>query len=373
MKLVEFMNSHSDWQKVLAAAPYHIEIKQDGDYFILKYNMIMSDFNLAEVREARGSIFRFAPETNQWICVCHPFDKFFNYGEPHSAVNAIDWDSASVQQKVDGSLIKLWYDRDEWHISTNGTIDAAKAECGPYNFDFVVREAIKKINNFWESLITTRCYMFELTSPWNHIVINYGGLALWYLGCRDMLTDCEVIQPIEWAGLLHPVLFPHHSLAECIAAAHNMGNDEEGYVVVDKYFNRIKIKGDEYLRLHKLRGNGPLTTMRVIELWQEDSLDDFIAYFPEYKDFVESITGDIYHLIELATIAYNAISKQEDVRERRDFARYANTYSAPLRAYLYARLDGKTESAINFFMNMRARTLASHITTTTKIGAEEDE
>ena len=377
MELLKFMNAHpNNWQELVAAEPYCLEVRQDGDYFLLKYNMIASDFNFKMVREARGSIFRYNPETEEWICVCHPFDKFFNYGEKYSAVHDIDWDGAAVQQKVDGSLIKIWYDRDKWHISTNGTIDAAKAECGDYNFNFVVMQAISKISHFWDSLIPTRCYMFELTSPWNHIVIRYGGIGLWYLGCRDMINDKEIEQPLELAGLLHPVVFPHHSLSECVEAAHEMGNDEEGYVVCDANYNRIKIKGDEYLRLHKIRGNGPITVLRVVEMWQEDTLDDFVAYYPEFKDFVESITNDIYHLTELCAIAYNAISHQPDVIERRDFARYANTYMPPIRAYLYAKLDGKVESAIEFFLNMRSRTLASYIVVkmeTTKIGVEEDE
>ena len=32
------------------------------------------------------------------------------------------------KKKIDGSLIKLWYDNNDWHISTNGTINAYEAE-----------------------------------------------------------------------------------------------------------------------------------------------------------------------------------------------------------------------------------------------------
>lgn len=376
MELLNFINAHPNWKTLLAAEPYHLDIQQDGDYFLLKYNMLASDFSLAEVREARGSIFRYDLETTQWICVCHPFDKFFNYGEKYSAVHDIDWENVSVQQKVDGSLIKIWYDRDEWHISTNGTIDAAKAQCGNFNFKFIVNEALHDAPDFWYSLNPSYCYMFELTSPYNHIVIQYEGCHLWYLGCRDMETDEELDEEFEVEGILRPDIFLHHSLSECVEAAHEMGDDEEGYVVCDADFNRIKVKGDEYLRLHKIRGNGPITVLRVVEMWQEDTLDDFVAYYPEFKDFVESITNDIYHLTELCAIAYNAISNQPNVIERRDFARYANTYMPPIRVYLYAKLDGKVESAIEFFLNMRARTLASYIIVkmgTTKIGVEEDE
>ena len=186
MYLTKFMNENPDWQAKLAVAPYFLEIRsdiiEDVEYYILKYNMIMSDMSLPEVQEARGSIFR-KNEDGYWVCVCHPFDKFFNYGEPQSEVGRID-------------LERL--DRDY-------------------------------------------TYMFELTSPYNRIVIRYEGVNLWYLGRRNILNQEEDSEGLRLEGLLYPKVYPHHSLADCIAAAHQMGDDEEGYVVCDANFNRIKI------------------------------------------------------------------------------------------------------------------------------------
>jgi len=379
MELVKFLNNHPDnWQELLAAEPYNIEIHSDTindvEYWILKYNMINSNMSSKLVQEARGSIFR-KNDAGEWICVCHPFDKFFNYGEQHSAVHEIDWETASVQQKVDGSLIKIWYDNNLWHISTNGSINAFSAGCGETSYGLLVADAISNIPDFWYALNPTRCYMFELTSPYNHIVIQYEGIHLWYLGCRDMENDTEIDEEFNVEGILHPALFPHHSLSECVMAAHEMGEDEEGYVVCDKNFNRIKIKGDEYLRLHKIRGNGPLTTLRVVEMWQNDSLDDFVAYYPEFEEFAQNVLNEIGNLVNLSEIAYKVVSGY-DTPERRDFARYANTYKPPIRSYLYAKLDNKVEDAIDFFAEMRARTLASYIMAemeTTEIGTKEDE
>ena len=380
MKLEEFMNTYPDWQSILAAEPYCLEIRSDEiegvQYFIIKYNMIMSDMSLPEVREARGSIFR-KNEDGCWVCVCHPFDKFFNYGEQYSAVNDIDWSTASVRQKVDGSLIKIWYDYDGWIISTNGSIDAFKAECGNTTYGALVEQVINRIPNFFKMLDRDYTYMFELTSPFNHIVVRYEGVNLWYLGRRNILNHEEDCEGLQLEGLLYPEVYPHHSLSECIAAAHKMGDDEEGYVVCDAHFNRIKIKGDEYLVLHKMRGNGPLTVLRAIEMYQQGILDDFIAYYPEFKDFTDDVIKRIRYYIEVCDTAFKVVTSVVGaISERRDFAMYANTYKPIVRSFLYARLDEKVKDGSDYLMNMRARTLASYITTemeTTKIGAEEDE
>lgn len=376
MELMKYINSHEDWRTSLAASPYHLTIAQDGEYFILKYNMIESNFEYKIVQEARGCIVRYDATINQWICVCHPFDKFFNYGEKYSAVGELDWDTVVVQQKIDGSLIKIWYDKNNWHISTNGTIDAFKAECGDTTFGDLVIKATSTIPNFWTTLDPNYTYMFELTSPFNHIVIKYVGTTIWFLGRRNNLSDKEDNELPEMMNLRRPAIFPYNSLAECIAAAHAMGDDEEGYVVVDTNYKRIKIKGDEYLRLHHMRGNGPLNVLRVVEMWQTGSLDDFIAYYEEYKEFVDEVLDNLKKSIEFFDMTYTTISNYSNIIERRNFAKYANLYLNPLRAYLFARLDNKVNNAHEFFLKMRARTLTSYLLINMKrinVGVIEDE
>ena len=122
MKLVKFMNAHENWIELLSNAPYFIKVRKSGPYYLLKYDMLESDFSEPMVQEARGSIFTFNKE---WKCVCHPMDKFFNYGEVYAS--DIDWETAKVYEKVDGSLMKLWY-CDGWHLSTNGCVYAYEAE-----------------------------------------------------------------------------------------------------------------------------------------------------------------------------------------------------------------------------------------------------
>lgn len=364
MYLVDFMNAHSDnWQELLVKAPFYLDVRtdkiNDTVYYILKYNMIQSDFSNLLVKEARGSIFR--EDEGKWVCVCWAMNKFHNYGEKYSDINLIDWSTARILQKVDGSLYKLWYDKNKWHVSTNGTIDAAKAACGDQTFLDLFNSAIENIEWNWDELNKNYCYYFELTSPFNHIVVHYSGIHLWYLGCRNMVTGKEENLPLPFAGLYYPQQFKYYSLAECVAAAKEMGVDEEGYVVVDDEFHRIKIKGNEYLRLHKMRGNGPLTAQRVIEMWQKETLDDFIAYYPEFQKFITSVTKIITRLIQLSDMAYMMISQFEDIQSRADFAQCAKRYSKILQGFLFARLDNKCKSANEYYRSFRARNLANYV------------
>lgn len=384
MYLLDFMNSHkSDWQDLLSAPPYSLTIKTDGIYHIIKYNMLLSDFTRPEVIEARGSIFRWDVSDARYYCVARALDKFANWQESYAVTVDIDWAAGvDVQEKVDGSLCKLWYDEEEWHLSTNGTIDSKKAECGGSNFyDTFFRVLGTTMERFTENLDTTVCYWFELVSKDNPIVVQYKDEAVYYLGARNMRTMREYPcneKPFIAANIRFPKHYTYHSLTECVEAAHQMGDDEEGYVVVARdmrngSFLRVKVKGDEYLRLHKMRGNGALTVKRVVEMFMDNSLDDYNAFFPQYHDFVMKVVGVIFDLELKMIYAYDAC--EHLLGNRKEYARTAFKYHPLVRSFLFSRADGHCYSAMEYIQDMRVRSLADYIAAqldTTEFGVEED-
>ena len=366
MYLVDFMNAHSDWRERLTCAPYSLTIKEDGEYVLLKYDMSLSNFNLPEVIEARGSIFRYHAETNRWICVCRALDKFFNFSEPYAATNLINWSKGvDVQEKIDGSIIRLWFDNGDWHISTNNTIDAAKAECGDTNFRDLFLSLIPNVHDFFSNLHVRFNYWFELVMPqYNHIVIQYPENRLYYLGARDMtnMEECDAQLNYEW--LSYPKHFTYHSLEECVEAAHHMGENEEGYVCVSSTmingsYLRIKVKGDVYLALHRIRGNGTLTIKRCVEMWQDDTLDDYLALCPEHTSFINDFNVALGQMVLLLHGAYNNTAH---IAERAELARELhNNYSPIERAYVFSRRDEHCIDSVDYLKHMRPRMLADFL------------
>lgn len=86
---------------------------------LFKYNQIESPFREPIVQSARGTIL---DELDNWRHVSRPFSKFFNYGEGLAAT--IDWSKARVLEKLDGSLVCLYFYAGKWHVQTSGTPDA---------------------------------------------------------------------------------------------------------------------------------------------------------------------------------------------------------------------------------------------------------
>lgn len=333
MKILDILNTYDNWQELLAAEPYCINIKWNGEYLLLKYNQLASDFNNPIVRECRGSIFRWSG--NQWICVCHPFDKFGNYGE--SYVPELDWKNAIVSEKIDGSLIKVWWDRYEWHVSTNGTINAFEAYIGNENKDSTTFGELFKCAigyRYWDDFLAElkpyKTYMFELTSSLTQIVIPYD-LGVYYLGSRDIVTDEEDFTRPSFScpNIKFPEVMPFNSIEDCIAAVAKFDKNHEGLVAVDGNGNRVKIKGEEYLAAARVRNNGIITTRRIVDMVKNEQLDDFLAYCPQYKERVEKVLtrmGEIAHYYEiqyfhtvelrLSTCREVALSKEIDAKAK---------------------------------------------------------
>ena len=85
---------------------------------MLKYNQVLSPMEDPVVQECRGLIL---DEAEGWRVVSRPYDKFFNYGEPLAAV--IDWATARVYEKLDGSLMTLYFYDGAWQVASSGMPD----------------------------------------------------------------------------------------------------------------------------------------------------------------------------------------------------------------------------------------------------------
>jgi len=341
LEIVNFIQSRPDFREALAFEPYAIRIKESDDYILLKYTQYKSDFMIPLVRECRGIIL---DKMNDYTPVCVPFFKFGNVGEPY--VPEIDWGSAVVWEKIDGSLIKLWHHRGDWHISSNGEIDALNAEVnnalieqiGQHNLFDLFLDAWANTGCAFRDLDTNYTYMFELASPFNRLVIPYDETFIWHIGSRNMVTLQE--EEID-IGIAKPRRFPLTSIDACLKAATMMGSDGEGFVVTDADYNRVKIKSPTYV-LYSHAIQGLISTEKAIETVIRGEDTELLAYFPEYAD----VFRGIHEAIDTFTATVN--KDVEDIRSqtfatRKELAEIVTKCKFP--ACIFALLDGKNNAS----------------------------
>lgn len=356
LKIIDFIEKNSDWENILSSAPYFIQISRDEIFdrklVMFKYNQLSSDFSLDIVKECRGLILDM---TDGIVPFSIPYFKFFNFGEPHA--DKIDWDSAVITEKIDGSLIKIIKFNNELVFSTNGVIDAFKCNLAnqinsPFKtYGELILDAIKleadrhniegDYLEWFKSLLEPNCtYMFELCSPYNRIVIPYTETRLYFHGWRHNYSLQEI--PFANSDLIiyfkTPKIYAMKSLKECIEAASELPWDDEGYVVVDKDFKRVKIKSPEYLKIHRLANNGNLSIRRVVDLFMENDYYEILTYFPEYKPFFRDIEEKFENTINVIEHKYEEL-KGLGLNSRKEKAQWIIENAKQYSGILFKMLD----------------------------------
>jgi hypothetical protein len=331
MKLIEFIKEHENWRELLSSDPYNLIIKDyQGKENDLKDLVVFSypinaDFNYEICKEARGVIL----DKFDWSVVQRGFDKFFNYGEKYA--DELDWNSSKVMEKVDGSIIKCSYYKDKWLISTNNSINAFETHL---HNDNRLMETDNKFETFGQ-LFThafdmnllkdyskSYTYIFEIVSPENRIVVPYEKPEVIFLGSRHRGTGVESA-PMEnfFSGIRIPKKYGLSSLEEVIQSAESLPFSDEGYVVVDDSFKRIKVKSPSYVAAHHLANNGTVSVKNVVEMIQTGESEEYLTYFPENKiafEKVESALKKLNHQLHLLVDDYE--KRKDSFETRKDLA-----------------------------------------------------
>ncbi len=350
LETIKFIQNHKEnWRELLKDVPYCLTINEDDNYAIFKYSQIDSDFNEQICKECRGLII----DKNTLKPVALSFYKFFNYGE--SFADKIYWKDCKVQEKVDGSKMMVWYNiyENKWRISTSSQLDAYKANVSDFGITFgqLFDKALINIPiDFYSMLNKKYCYTFELVSPESRVVIPYKDTNIYFIGVRNVETfeeeDPSTFKLYDF--MKKPKYYKLPNLKSCLNAVEHMGFDEEGFVVVDKYWKRVKIKSPAYVAAHYLRNNGVNSKARMLEIIENNEQEEFLTYFPEYKEYFDDIGNKLSEYKEKLTEAIWDINFKMMHNDpmlpwsRKDFANYINEkypdYSAILFKFMGSNL-----------------------------------
>lgn len=344
-----------DWLTKLVD-DYKIHVVRDGRLASLKYNMLESPMEHPLVQECRGMVVDVAERQIR----AHPYNKFWNHGETGAA--PIDWSTARVQEKLDGSLMILYHEWGgefhDWHVASSGH-PTAGGSFGASAQTF--REAFWEIwNNLKMGLPVDvdTCYMFELCALENRIVVRHETPRLVVHGARNLTTGREVsrkhLEEIARDNRWEIVKeYPITSITECLEAVEALDPiANEGFVVVDADFNRVKIKSRRYVILHHMKGES--TPRRAIELWQTGETSELLGHFPEMAPLILPIHE---RLDQIAEHAYADVLRYSATPTRKEYA--AIVKDLPWASVCFKFYGEKPPTLDAIKEKLRAQTLAS--------------
>jgi hypothetical protein len=276
----------------------------------------------------------------------------------------MDWSSMNVSEKIDGSIMKLWYYNGKWHLSTNANIDAEKAEIGDVrrdSFAQVFWEAVvshlswkdkqTEIDNWLSKLDPAYTYIFELVSPYTRVVIPYKYSEVYFLGARNNLTNQQFGCDTFSAMALHvdifprPKLYPMHTLDQIITVAKELPWDNEGFVCYDRHFNRCKIKSPKYVLAHFARNNNVITRKHLIDVILKGEMKEFLIYASDYKEqikWTKQLMDEFTAFVDTAGVLARSFRKLA----RKDAANIIKNFPAIVQPIMFVNLEEDLSGSI---------------------------
>lgn len=231
-------------------------------------------------RMARGLILDHANDN----VVATPFPKFFNHGEEPLPIPDLPFE---IHNKIDGSLIILFWHNGGWRTATKGSFNSEQAK---WAMEWLRNLKPTEHSPGLSNLAPGTTYLFEAVYPENRIVVTYDFSGLVLLGGYHADgREFNLIDEIDAASALGCRTAGrrfYSSISELLALMPALPASQEGFVVRFNNGYRLKFKGDEYCRIHRLISN--VTPLAIWESMKAgDDLEAIRRELPEefWADF----------------------------------------------------------------------------------------
>jgi len=277
---------------------------------------------------------------NNGDIVATPFQKFFNIEEGKFEPT----EKFEVYEKMDGSLgIVFWYEG-QWVVATRGSFTSDQA--------IKAREILRKYNT--DIMFRHLTFCFEIIYMENRIVLDYGDdEKLVLLGTFD--KNGKEYDVEMWREYGFDVVKKYDGISDYKQLKEMVKNDQEGFVVKFSNGDRVKVKGAEYLRLHKIMTN--VTTTGVWEYLKngEDVLellkDVPDEFYKKIQNYVKELRYGYFQISEdvgkkFDYKMYGKYNDQEPITDRKEFAEWVSTQPKHMSGILFRMFDKKDYSEI---------------------------
>jgi hypothetical protein len=307
--------------------------------------------------------------------LAYPMRRFFNYGQ--GAAANVNWSDPklAVLEKLDGTLTILYHDKfaHEWCVATRSVPDAdVPLDNGLYTFRTLFEKALKDTNGmsfeeFTSKLDPEITYCFELTSPYNRIVVDYKETKITLIAARRVVyaggdfSDCfdEIdIDKISTYGVPHVHAHTFTCVSDLVDWVSTQNPlEHEGVVARDSNFNRVKIKNAAYLAFNRARDILGTSERNCLELVLQGKEDDVIPALPsEIVDRIINIKRGVTTMIKDYDRAYKTFkyaSDQISLGNKKTFATIIMGNKDYWSSPMFSIFDGKAYDMKSFISKNR--------------------
>jgi len=296
---------------------HEIQVGDKGAYWIINYNQGgRNEYNTL----VRGMVVR-KPDAS-WrgdelaLIASFPFTRFFNKGEQEAA--PIDFGASEMLEKMDGSMVGVFFpdgdpNNPQWHtrrmLSTHGPdmqmVITSFDKQNQYRFMNLIGEMVKKLK--FEKTDTKMTYVFEFVHEASKVLTQYdqSQWGLYLLGARNIRTHRELTEdkldetakrirskrPRRWK-----TSGDQQEIQRLMDELERTTKNFEGAVFRDPKGQRVKLKRDDYVKLHHMLDK--LSYKHLIPVVLNGEEDEVLAHFPEAQEMIDEFKERFQAFIE---------------------------------------------------------------------------
>jgi RNA ligase len=276
----------------------------------------------AQTMQCRGLIV-----DDAWNIIAKPFPKFFSVEQLGGVVPVEPFEA---YEKLDGSLGILYFVDGKPQMASRGSFISEQAQRATEMLETKYKDA---------KLDPSFTYLFEIIYPENRIVVDYGGREELVL-LAIIETETGVEWPLHAFDSVFPVVKRYDGFSQFDELLANQDSSREGFVVRFQSGQRVKIKFDEYKRLHKL-----LTCVSPKAIWE------VLKSGSDISKVIERVPDEVFKWVRetendlrgaFASIESDARSEMRYVGTRKELAEHFKTCRYP--AVMFNMLDNRDYS-----------------------------
>lgn len=291
--------------------PASFKVTKFDNYSIINYiKSELTDTNLNTVGLYRSVIVD--NKTNNVVCYSLPKSIPFNLMTAEYNMTEL-----VAEEFVEGTMINVFWDirNNIWAITTKKTIDANCyffIQKPQLTFREMFFDACKFCNLDLDNLDKSCCYSFVLQHPANRIVVKFQHPQLYLIRMYKVYqhnTLDYILLPDDNYEFRKNITGFHNTTVR-VPSIYNFTSYDDlndrfaslrtpynllGYVLRNKLFKQhCKVRNPNYNTVKNLRGNNTRIDYHYFELRKQQTVNDFLKYYPEYGHKFTELKKKLY-------------------------------------------------------------------------------
>jgi hypothetical protein len=292
----------------------------NNDYLISMYDKNSIKNSPEEVdnhKYMRSLIFN---SDNKLVCVGPSKSGYVNYDNNTGNMLTSIY---SIEQFVEGTMINLFYNNNQWEIATKTTIGGNVSffrkdtkgksfrsmffecleTCGisletdfdiKFNYSFVIQHPDNKLVNQFEQPNIVLVEMFQIKED---EVIGYYPTS----NEEDSSTDVVLNDALQKIVNMNKYIDSNIILNDAGIYNNVIQNDNHismGMIFRDTNNNRLRTRNPKFEYIRKMRGNQPKLEFHYLELRKNNQLQQYLTLFPEHIEIMQNYQNKIHHFTQ---------------------------------------------------------------------------